>query len=175
MPNNQPRTSAIGDALDKFEKEGPYTLAEAQRLAKLCYKHRKDGIEIGDSLENALEKFSANEWSRLAAYDALVKAIPKEYKEWRDTTTGFSMITVNHNTPYEYLRLMAELDTHAAEFRENVIDQLRTIPLLPDAKMGLLVAFRAQRMTEKAEREASQIKARTERKKKRRDKSPKRQ
>lgn len=176
MPQNHyPRDSVVGAALNKFERNGPYTLEKVQRLASLSYRHRNEDITIGESLKRTLNYFSEDEFSKLVTYHSEALKNWKQNTVWIESVGEFTPIVVTPDTPHEHLVVMSKFEDIYDDFREYVLEELNVIKLTPDAKLELLVALREQVVAAAEKRKEVRSKNKADGKQKRRDKSPKRQ
>jgi len=86
MPKSNPRKgpSRVEQALEKFQNQGPYTLKETLRVAKMCA--RGEDFQVGDTLDEIAHKFSPEELRKLIHWE---KHLPVEdHSAWCFGTGG---------------------------------------------------------------------------------------
>jgi hypothetical protein len=153
-------------ALDKFEAEGPYTLAEVKRIAKLCYLTRnKEGVSLNDTLDTISILFTTDELRKLRAYDQLVASGKQSDPAW-EWAMDWMQDDIRPGTPDGHLELIAG---DAGEDFKAMMRSLDWSQVTAPIRVELLRTLRSQRAHERKRREEDAAAYA-----KKREKSPKR-
>jgi len=117
-------------AINKFEKQGPYTFVNAFALAKRCA--RSNEWQLGDSLDIISHKFPLPEFKLLVNAKSHLNA--NDFAIWAKGTDDWDIQCINHQHTNEQLALIAErvdiLDGIVADVDWSKMPQRITIDVL---------------------------------------------
>lgn len=151
-------------AINQFEKHGPYTFEAALKVATICDRHQnKDGMQVGDTLNDISYKFSPEEFLKLfnAKQHCTTKA---QYDAWQNGTDLWTFKRICAKTSNDQLRIIQRFLPTLDSITENI--DWKEIP--HKVKYQLLLAIRDNEIKDdrqlelqdqKAKRDASPIRS----------------
>lgn len=160
--------SRVEAAMDKLEKEGPYTLERAMVVARMCARSQE--WQIGDLFDDIPHKFSPEELKKLIHWKEHVP--PAERKSWCEGTGGYSETRPDGSISEKAWKLQhltgeltdAHLDIIATVSDSNfdaILENVEVVDLSPEVRRRWLTDMReaAEKRTRRFELEYAKDKA----------------